>query len=114
MDKLKLVIAALVVVAGVAAYYYFDEWMQLARVGVVIGALIVAAIIVGLSQTGRDLLGFAGKARSEGGKVVWPGRKETTQVTVMVLVMAFLVGVYIYLADIALYKVVYDWILGVG
>lgn len=114
MDKVKLILAALVVVAGIAAYYYFDEWMQLARVGVVIVSLIVAAIIVGMSETGRDLLSFASKARSEGGKIVWPGRKETMQITAIVLVLAFLVGLFIYLADLVLFKVVYSWILGAG
>ncbi len=114
MDKLKLIIAALVVVAGVAAYYYFDQWMQLARVGVVVAALVLAMLVAASSETGRGFLSFASKARSEGGKVVWPQRKEATSITIYVLIMAFFVGVYIYLADLVLFKVVYQWVLGVS
>ena len=113
MDKLKLLIAGLIVIAGIAVYYYFDEWLQLARVGVVVAAVVLAMVVAGTSETGRGFLSFASKAKSEGGKVVWPARKEATSITIYVLIMAFLIGVFIYLADLALFKVVYQWILGV-
>lgn len=113
MDKLKLIMAALLIAAGIAVYYYFDQWLLLARVAVVILAVILAMVVAGSSATGRNFLSFASKAKSEGGKVVWPARKETTSITIYVLIMAFIIGVFIYLADLALFKVVYQWILGV-
>ena len=113
MDKLKLVLAGLIVVAGIAVYYYFDQWLQLARVGVVIAVVILALVVAGTSQAGRSFLSFASKAKSEGGKVVWPERKEATSITIYVLIMAFIIGVFIYLVDLGLYKVVYQMILGV-
>ncbi len=112
MDKLKLLIAILIVVAGVAGFYYFDEWLQLARVGLVIVALILAAVVAMTSQTGQNVKSFAMKAKSEGGKVVWPGRPEATQITMIVVAGAIIASLFIWLTDSILFKVVYDLILG--
>ena len=112
VDKLKLLIAILIVVAGIYAFYYFDQWLQVARVGLVIGAIVLAGFVAATSSTGKNALSFAAKAKSEGGKVVWPGRPEATQVTMMVLAGAIIASLFIWLADSILFKVVYDLILG--
>ena len=111
-DKLKLLIAILIIAAGIFAFYYFDQWLQVARVGLVIGALVIAAMVAATSESGRNVLSFASKAKSEGAKVVWPGRPEATQITLIVVAGAIIASLFIWLTDSVLFKVVYDLILG--
>ena len=111
-NKLKLVIAALIVAAGVWGFYHFGEWLQVARVGLVLGAVILALFVVSTSESGKTAMKFASKAKSEGAKVVWPGRPEATQITMIVLAGAIIASLFIWLADSILFKVVYDLILG--
>lgn len=42
---------------------------------------------------------FIQEVRSEASKITWPTRKETIQTTIMVLIMATLVAIFLYLAD---------------
>jgi preprotein translocase subunit SecE len=94
--------ALLVLIAGVVAFYYFEDESQLLRV---IGILAIAAtafFIVSTTDTGRRGLGFARDARVEVRKVVWPTRTETTQTTIAVLIMVFLVAIMLWLIDMTL------------
>jgi preprotein translocase subunit SecE len=101
-DTVKLMTALLVLIAGVVAFYYFEDESQLLRV---IGILAIAAtafFIVSTTDIGRRGLGFARDARVEVRKVVWPTRTETTQTTIAVLIMVFLVAIMLWLIDMTL------------
>jgi len=111
-DKLKIFIAVLILVAGVLGFYYFDQWLQVARVGLVIGSVVLAFFVALQSETGKTVLSFAKKAKSEATKVVWPGRPEATQITLIVVAGAIIASLFIWLTDSILFKVVYGWILG--
>lgn len=111
-DKLKLLVASLIIVAGIFAFYYFDQWMQVARVGLILVAFAAAVGVALTSQTGKNAQAFASKAISEGKKVVWPARPEATQVTLIVLAGAVITSIFIWATDSILFKVIYGWILG--
>ena len=101
-DTVKLMTALLVLIAGVFAFYYFEDESQLLRV---IGILAIAAtafFIVSTTDIGRRGLGFVRDARVEVRKVVWPTRTETTQTTIAVLIMVFLVAIMLWLIDMTL------------
>ena len=101
-DTVKLMIALLALIAGVVGFYYFADESQLLRV---IGLLAIAAtafFIVSTTEIGRRGLGFVRDARVEVRKVVWPTRTETTQTTIAVLIMVFLVAIMLWLFDMAL------------
>jgi preprotein translocase subunit SecE len=101
-DTVKLMTAFLVLGAGVGGFYYFEDESQLLRV---IGLLAVAAVaffIVTTTDIGRRSLGFVREARVEVRKVVWPTRQETTQTTIAVLFMVFLVAIMLWLFDMLL------------
>jgi len=112
VDKLKLVIAFLIVVAGVFAFYYFDQWLQVARVGIVLASVAVAFFVASTSAQGKAAQKFSSKAVSEGKKVVWPGRPEATQITLIVVAGAIIASLFIWMTDSILFKVVYGLILG--
>ena len=111
-DKLKLLIAFLILAAGVFAFSYFDQWLQVARVGLILTTVAAAIGVAATSTQGKAAIKFASKAKSEGQKVVWPARPEATQITLIVLAGAIIASLFIWMADSILFKVVYGLILG--
>lgn len=98
-DTVKLIIAIVFIIASLVVYYYFSQESQLYRVLGVVGASIIALGLTATTQRGRHLLGFFREVRTELKKVVWPTRPETTQTTLIVLVMVFVVGIVLWLFD---------------
>lgn len=50
-----------------------------------------------MAKTG--LIGFFRQVKSEGKKVTWPSRKETTVSTISVFIMVFIAATFLYLSD---------------
>jgi preprotein translocase subunit SecE len=101
-DTVKLVTAVVLLVAGIYGFYYFAAYSTLLRV---VGLLVVGGIAVAVAlQTaqGRRLWQFAGDARTEVRKVVWPTRQETMQTTLVVIVMVLILGIVLWLFDMML------------
>ena len=89
-------------IAGITGFYYFAEYSTLLRV---ISLLVVAGVAVAVAMTtdpGRRLWQFGVDSRSEVRKVVWPTRQETTQTTLVVLVMVIILAIVLWLFDMAL------------
>jgi preprotein translocase subunit SecE len=102
MDTVKLAAAAVVLVAGIYGFYHFAAYSALLRVvGLLVTAGIAAAIALQTAQ-GRRLWEFAGDARTEVRKVVWPTRQETVQTTLVVIVMVLILGIILWLFDMML------------
>ena len=102
MDTIKLMIALLISVAAVVAFYIFAEEPVLYRV---LGLLAAAGISVAIAlQTakGRNTLGFFQDAQIEVKKVVWPTRQETLQTTLIVIVVVLVVAIILWILDIFL------------
>ena len=114
LDKIKLVVAALVVAAGVAIFYVFSDVSALLRTGVVIVSVIAGAGIVLTSAPGRAAWQFAVGMRAEIRKVVWPTRRETIQSTMVVIALVVLIGIYLWLLDALSFWAIYDLVLGVS
>jgi preprotein translocase subunit SecE len=114
LDKLKLLGAALVVVAGVAGFYVLGDASPLLKAGIVIVSIVAAAAITLTSEPGQAAWQFALGARAEVRKVVWPTQRETLQSTLVVIVMVLLVGIYLWLLDAVAFWAVYDLLLGVS
>jgi len=105
VDTAKLVVAALIIVAGIWAFYFFAGQSLLLRV---IGLLVLAggaAALALTTQPGRALWRFGIDVRMEVRKVVWPTRQETMQTTLIVVVMVFLLGVVLWLFDMILMSI---------
>ena len=105
-DKLKLILAVLIVAGGIGGFYYFDDKPDLVQVAVILAAAVLAVIVAAQTEFGRSAWEFAKGARLELRKVVWPARKETMQVTLIVFVMVILVAVYMWVIDWGLHKIV--------
>ena len=102
MDKLKIVLAARCVVAGVWGYYYFSEMAQVLRVLMVLGGLLAAVAVAWLSAPGKEFFAFAQESWAEAGRVSWPTRKETMQTTAIVFVFVVVMALFLFAVDTTL------------
>jgi preprotein translocase subunit SecE len=98
-DRIKLVLAVLALIAGIGGYYYFGDMSLLVRVLVLLGALAVTVVIGMQTEPGRAAWTFTKEARLEMRKVVWPTRKETTQMTLVVVAMVVLMSLFLWVVD---------------
>ena len=118
MDKVKVIASLLIAVGGVGGYYQLPQYLGqdvsiLWRVGLLLVALVAAAVVAMTSEYGSSFLEFAKGARTELRKMVWPTRQETTQTTIIVLILVVLVALFLWLIDMSVFEIIYDWLLGV-
>lgn len=111
-ERLKLGLAILVVIAGIVGYSLLDNQPGLVRVGVFIGCLILAGVIIWFSELGRRTISFARDSQGEVKRVIWPNRKEATQMTGIVFVFVAVMGVLLWVIDKGLGWVIYGLLLG--
>ncbi|MGB9148617.1 MAG: preprotein translocase subunit SecE [Burkholderiales bacterium] len=98
-DKIKLAVAALLVVAGIAGYYYLNAQPDVVRVLAILLGVAAGTFVAWLSQPGKVFFVFAKEAWTEATKVVWPTRKETMQTTTVVFVLVAVMAVFMFLVD---------------
>jgi len=102
MDKLKMALAAALVIAGLAGYYYFSETAQVLRVLMVLGGLIGAGVVAWLTEPGKELFVFGEESWQEASKVSWPTRKETLQTTGVVFAFVVIMAIFLFAVDSSL------------
>ncbi len=102
VDTAKLILAAVVLIAGVAAFYYYEDQSILLRTLGILAALAVGIVIALQSAQGQALWRFMQSSRGELRKVVWPTRQETLQTTLTVFVFVLILGIFFWLLDMGL------------
>ena len=111
-DKAKLVGAAALVVAALAAFYLLGKQGQIAQWGALLVGLAAAVAVFFSSEPGKELVAFGRDAWREVRKVVWPSRKEATQMTLYVFAFVVVMALFLWLTDKTLEWVFYDLIRG--
>ena len=111
-DKAKLAAAALLVVAAVSAFYVLSRQDMWLRVGALLLLLAVAAATFFVSESGKQLIAFGRDSVREVRKVVWPSRKEATQMTLYVFAFVLVMALFLWLTDKTLEWLLIDLILG--
>ena len=112
-DRVKIILAVLVVAAGIVAYSALET--QLAapvRVSIFILSLLIAAGIVAMSGPGKRFFAFAQSSYYEVRKVVWPTKKETFQMTGIVFAFVAVMGLFLWILDKGLEWLLYSVLLG--
>ena len=117
-NKIKLGAAFLILVAGIYGYYQLpvligQEVSVLYRVVLLLVAIVVALGVAATSASGSALIEFSKGSRIELKKMVWPTKQETTQTTMIVLVMVVIVSLFLWLIDVIVFEAIYDFLLGV-
>lgn len=101
-DTIKLVLALVFLVGGIVGFYYvegqYPTWLRI--IGVLVS--VALALLVGYAtERGREIWSFLRDANIERQKVVWPTRQETVRTTLVVIVVVTLVGIMLWLIDMA-------------
>ena len=104
LDIVKQVFSVVLVVGGIAAFYYFAEQIQL--IYRALGLIVIVAAVLGLMLTtelGRSVWAFIQESKVEVRKVVWPTKDETTRTTLLVFAMVTVVALILWLLDMFLF-----------
>ncbi|HEU4708846.1 MAG TPA: preprotein translocase subunit SecE [Methylophilaceae bacterium] len=99
-DKIKLVIALLLVAAGVAGFYVLEDHALVIRILAVLAGVAAALAVLWTSPTGQRGFAFARESVIETRKVVWPSRKETVQTTAAVFALVVIMALFLWVVDI--------------
>ncbi len=111
-DKAKLAAAGALVIAAVATFYVLGKQDLWLRVGALLVLLIAAVALFLTSEPGKQLIAFGRDSSREVRKVVWPTRKEATQMTLYVFAFVVVMALFLWLTDKTLDWVLYDLVLG--
>jgi len=112
LEKAKLAASAMLVLAGLAGFYYASTqgvWVQWALL--IVGLVLGVGVFL-ISESGKQLIGFGRESWRELSKVVWPARKEAIMMTAYVFGFVVIMALFLWLTDKTLEWVFYDLILG--
>jgi preprotein translocase subunit SecE len=111
-DKIKFVVALLLVAAGIAGFYLLSEQAMVLRVLAVLFGLVAGGAVAWKTEPGQQFVVLSREAVSEAKKVVWPSRKETMQTTGIVFAFVLVMAIMLWITDKSLEWVLYDLVLG--
>ncbi|HKB58526.1 MAG TPA: preprotein translocase subunit SecE [Gallionellaceae bacterium] len=105
-DKIKIVVALMLVAAGVVGFYYLQESLAVLRVLSVLAGLVLAGLVFWTSVLGKRFFAFSRESINEAKRVVWPTSKETYQTTGVVIIFAVVMALFLWAVDASLMLVV--------
>lgn len=111
-DKIKFVLALLLIVAGVAGFYLLGDVALVLRVLSVVAGVAAGAAVGWTTEPGKRFASFAGDSWVEARKVVWPTRKETLQTTGAVFAFVVVMAIVLFVIDKSVETAIYSWLLG--
>ena len=98
-DIVKWILAGIIFIGSLLAFYYLDNYPFIYRVLGLVGALFLDFIIVFNTEKIRNLRVFTYDARIELKKVVWSTKAEVIQTTIIVFIVVILMSVLLWLLD---------------
>jgi len=104
LDTIKQVFSVVLIIGGIAAFYYFAD--QVTLIYRVLGLVLLVIAVLGMMLTtelGRSVWLFMQESKIEVRKVVWPTRDETTRTTLLVFAMVTIVALILWLLDMFLF-----------
>jgi len=105
-DRIRIVAALVLVIAGVGGFYYLGERAMIIRVAAILVGFAAAAGVFATSQPGREFYEYSQESIAETKKVVWPTRKETLQTTGIVFAFVVVMALFLWMVDASLLWVV--------
>ncbi|MDR3478014.1 MAG: preprotein translocase subunit SecE [Gammaproteobacteria bacterium] len=111
LDWLKWLFIGVLLVAGIAANYYYNQQPWPLRLLAWLFLLAIIASVAAMTQKGKQAISFARESRMELRKVVWPTRQETVQTTLMIAVMVLVLSIILWALDGVLVWLI-GWLTG--
>jgi preprotein translocase subunit SecE len=110
-DVVLVTLAVLAAAAGVLGFTFLTDQPTLARVGVLIGGLVVSLVVAWFSQPGKRFIAYGRESYEETKRVVWPTRKETMTTTGIVFGFVVVMAILLFVVDKSLEWMLYDLLL---
>jgi len=107
-DWLMWVVVTLIVVGGVIGNWYYQDQSLLYRVLALLALAAVAGLLSFQTNQGKALWELIKESRVEIRRVVWPTRQETTQTTVIVVMLVLVFSLILWGLDSLL-----SWVVSV-
>ncbi len=106
MNNFKLGLAFILMITGVAGFYYLADSAMVIRVISVLMGFLLAATIALFTTQGKQFYVFCKESSEETRKVVWPSRKETIQTSGVVFAFVVAMALFLWLIDAGLLSAV--------
>ena len=94
--------ALLLLVAGIAGFYYLRDSAMVLRVIAVLAGIVLAVVVVWFTPQGKQFYAFSRESSEETRRVVWPSRKETMQTTGIVFAFVLVMAIFLWMVDAGL------------
>ena len=111
VNKIKLLVAVLLLVAGIAGFYLLADKPTVVRILAVLAGIGASVAVLWTTPVGQRSLGFIGESVVEARKVVWPTRKETIQTTLVVFALVVVMAAFLAVVDIG-FAFMVQWLMG--
>lgn len=111
VNKIKLIVAFLLLIAGIAGFYLLADKPTVVRILAVLAGIGASIAVLWMTPVGQQSLSFIGESVAEARKVVWPTRKETIQTTLVVFVLVVIMAAFLAVVDIGFAYMV-QWLMG--
>ena len=111
LNKLKLAASLLLLVAGVAGFYVFQDKALVLRIVIFLVGIGAAVAVLWTTPIGQSTLGFISDSFAEAKRVVWPTKQETMQTTIAVFVLVVVMAAFLAIVDIG-FSYMVQWIMG--
>jgi preprotein translocase subunit SecE len=102
VDKIKLGFALLLLIAGIAGFYYLRDSAMVLRVISVLAGITLAVAVMWFTPQGKQFYAFSKESSEETRRVVWPSRKETMQTTGVVFAFVLVMAIFLWMVDAGL------------
>jgi preprotein translocase subunit SecE len=100
------------ILGSLIGYYGLATQPMMIRLGVLIGGIAIAIGLVAVTPTGKRFIAYAKDSVNEVKKVVWPSRKETTQMTLIVFAFVVVMAIFLWSADKIIEWLIFSVFLG--
>lgn len=114
VDVVMLVLAAVLLVAGITGYYWYANASESLRLIGMLATIVAACAIAAFTGPGRAMREYLRETQFELRKVVWPTREETIRTTIVVIIVVVILSVLLGLIDVFLKWAILDHLLKIG
>jgi preprotein translocase subunit SecE len=111
IDRIKLAISLLLIVAGVAGFYILEDKAMVLRILAVMAGIVASIVVAKTTPQGAQSIAFFNDSIAEAKRVVWPTRKETVQTTIAVFVLVVIMAAFLALVDVG-FAFMVQWLMG--
>ena len=104
--------AIFLVLGALVGYYGLVNQVLVIRLGVLLGGFALAIGLLAITSSGKKFMAYAKDSINETKKVVWPTRKESTQMTLIVFAFVAVMAIFLWSADKIIEWIIFSVFLG--